>query len=185
VPQRVAVCVSVPLNCSIDGKPLRLVADTNVLLDLADGIEDILDALAAIDRRLPDAEKLAPPTVLEELAFLADSGQTRRVRESAHQAFRQLQAIPVFRPVLETPFAPERADELAEVFRLHQLLPSGEVNDSLILAETVLLGGSVLLTSDSHLCSIDHEQLTWVLTGQNLSVPVIATPREIVRKFFR
>jgi hypothetical protein len=35
-------------------KPLRLAADTNVLLGLADGVESVLDALAVIERRLPE-----------------------------------------------------------------------------------------------------------------------------------
>jgi hypothetical protein len=87
--------------------------------------------------------------------------------------------------VLEAPFAAERAEELAETFRVRQLLPAAEVHDALILAETVLLGCSVLLTSDSHLREVDHEQLTWALSAHNLVSPVIATPREIVRKFFR
>lgn len=164
---------------------MRLAADTNVLLDLADSVEDVLDALAVIEQRLPDAERVAPPSVLDELAFLADSGQTERVRVSARKAFQQLRTQPRFRPVLEAPFAPERADELAETFRVRQLLPGEEIHDALILAETVLLGCGVLLTSDSHLREIDHEQLTWILSGHNLPAPVIATPREIVRKFFR
>jgi len=57
-------------------KPLRLAVDTNVLLDLADEIEDVLDALGVIEARLAKADWLLPPSVLEELAFLADSGQT-------------------------------------------------------------------------------------------------------------
>lgn len=164
---------------------MRLAADTNELLDLADGVEDVLDALAVIEQRLPDAERLAPPSVLDELAYLADSGQMERVRVSAGKAFKQLRSQPRFRPVLEAPFAPERAEELAEMFRVRQLLPVEEVQDALILAETILLGCGVLLTSDSHLREVDHEQLTWALSAHNLAPPVIATPREIVRKFFR
>jgi len=68
---------------------------------------------------------------------------------------------------------------------VRQLLPGEEIHDALILAETVLLGCGVLLTSDSHLREVDHEQLTWGLSAHNLQSPVIATPREIVRKFFR
>jgi len=163
---------------------LRLAADTNVLLDLADGVEDVFDALAVIEQRLPDAERLVPPSVLDELAYLADSGRTASLRESASKSFRQLRTQPRFRPVLEAPFAPERAAELAETFRVRQLLPGEEVHDALILAETVLLGCGVLLTSDEHLRAVDHEQLSWALSAQNLASPVIATPREIVRKFF-
>ena len=141
---------------------MRLAADTNVLLDLADEVEHILDALAVIDERLPDAERLAPPSVLDELAYLADSGQTPQVRRSARRAIQQLRNHPRFRPVLELPFSPGKADILADEFRRARLLPS-----------------------DEHLRSIDHQQLTWLLNQHDLSAPVIATPREIVRKFFR
>jgi len=37
----------------------------------------------------------------------------------------------------------------------------------------------------SCLRSIDHEQMTLLLHPYQLAPPVIATPREIVRKFFR
>jgi hypothetical protein len=60
-----------------------------------------------------------------------------------------------------------------------------EANDGLVLAESALLGSSTLLTSDEHLRSIDLERLSYELQTFSLSVPVMATPREIVRKFFR
>jgi hypothetical protein len=49
----------------------------------------------------------------------------------------------------------------------------------------VLLECGILLTSDEHLRAIDHQRLIWVLTPHDLAPPVAATPREIVRKFFR
>jgi len=166
-------------------KPSRLAVDTNVLLDLADEVDDVLDAASVIDDRLPDADKLVTPSVLEELAHLADSALTPKMRQSARRAIQQLRKEASFRPILELPFAPEKVEELAAEFRRRRLLPGEEIHDSLILAETVLLDCDVLLTSDEHLRSIDHQQLTWVLNQRDLTAPVIATPREIVRKFFR
>ena len=166
-------------------KPSRLAVDTNVLLDLADEVDDVLDAVSVIDDRLPDPDRLVTPSVLDELAFLADSGLTPTVRQSARRALQQLRGDHRFRPILELPFAPERAEALAGEFRRRELLPAAEVHDSLILAETVLLNCGILLTSDEHLRAIDHQQLTWVLSQHELAPPVIATPREIVRKFFR
>lgn len=165
-------------------KPSRLAVDTNVLLDIADGVDDVLDAADVIADRLPDAEQLVTPSVLDELAYLADSGLTPQVRRSAGLAIRLLRNKDRFRPILELPFAPEKTGELAKEFR-RQLLPAEEVHDSLILAETVLLDCGILLTSDEHLRSIDHQQLTWLLNQRDLTAPVIATPREIIRKFFR
>ncbi len=166
-------------------KPSRLAVDTNVLLDLADEVDDVLDAFNVIDDRLPDADRLVTPSVLDELAYLADSGQSQAVRKSAQRAMPMLRREDRFRPLLQLPFAPEKADALAAKFRQRGLLPREEVHDSLILAEAVLLDCDILLTSDAHLRSIDHQQLTWLLSQQELSPPVIATPREIVRKFFR
>lgn len=165
-------------------KPSRLAVDTNVLLDIADGVDDVLDAADVIADRLPDAEQLVTPSVLDELAYLADSGLTPQVRRSAGLAIRLLRNKDRFRPILELPFAPEKTGELAKEFR-RQLLLAEEVHDSLILAETVLLDCGILLTSDEHLRSIDHQQLTWLLNQRDLTAPVIATPREIIRKFFR
>ncbi len=166
-------------------KPLRLAADTNVLLDLAEGVESVLDALAVIEQRLPETDKLVVPSVLDELAFLRDSGQTSRVRKSAEAAIRFLRSSGSFRPLLELPFPTDLAEEVASQLRQRGLLPAAEVHDALILAEAALLGCGMLLTSDEHLRGIDHELLTLVLNPYDLAPPVIASPREIVRKFFR
>ena len=166
-------------------KPSRLAVDTNVLLDLADEVDDVLDAADVIHGRLPNAERLVTPSVLDELAYLADFGQSQQVRRSAKKAIQLLRGKDRFRSILELPFAPENVEALANEFRRRELLPDEEVHDSLILAETVLLDCHILLTSDEHLRSIDHQRLTWLLNPCDLTAPVIATPREIVRKFFR
>jgi hypothetical protein len=166
-------------------KPLRLAADTNVLLDLADGVEAVVDALAVIEQRLPEVDKLVVPTVLDELAFLCDSGQTAQVRTLAQEAIRLLRQGERFRPLLELPFSADLVEEVATALRRPGLLPSEEVHDAFILAETALLDCGLLLTSDEHLCGIDHELLTLVLNPYDLAPPVIASAREIVRKFFR
>jgi predicted nucleic acid-binding protein len=166
-------------------KPSRLAVDTNVLLDIADEADDVLDAADVIADRLPDTEQLVTPSVLDELAYLADFGLTQSMRKSAGKVIQLLRDKSRFRPILELPFATEKVEELAGEFRRRQLLPNEEVHDSLILAETVLLDCDILLTSDEHLRSIDPQQLTWLLNQRDLTAPVIATPREIVRKFFR
>ncbi|MGO8765114.1 MAG: type II toxin-antitoxin system VapC family toxin [Limisphaerales bacterium] len=166
-------------------KPSRLAVDTNVLLDIGDEVDDVLDAADVIAGRLPDAEQLVTPSVLDELAYLADSGLTPQLRRSAGLAIQPLRNKDRFRPILELPFAPEKTEKLAKEIRRRQLLPDEEIHDSLILAETVLLDCGILLTSDEHLRSIDHQQLTWLLNQHDLTAPVIATPRDIVCKFFR
>jgi hypothetical protein len=66
-------------------KPLRLAVDTNVLLDLADGVEAVVDTFALLGQRLPGNDTLVVPSVLDELAFywtnwpsLASPGKTSR-----------------------------------------------------------------------------------------------------------
>jgi hypothetical protein len=90
-----------------------------------------------------------------------------------------------FRPLLELPFGEDLAERIASETRRRGLLPLEEVHDSLILAESALLDCSILLTSDEHLRAIDHEQATLLLRSYDLVAPIIATPKEIVRKFFR
>ena len=43
----------------------------------------------------------------------------------------------------------------------------------------------MLLTNDEHLRGLDFERLTLELQAFDVTAPVIATPREIVRKFFQ
>jgi hypothetical protein len=113
-------------------------------------------AAEVIASRMPGVEQLVPPGVLDELAFLADSGLTPQIRRSAGLAIQMLRDKGPFRPILEIAFASETVEELAGEFRRRRLLPDGEVHDAIILAETVLLDCDILLTSDEHLRAIDH-----------------------------
>jgi hypothetical protein len=166
-------------------KSSLLAIDTNVLLDLAEDLEDVIDAFEVIEKRLPNVSFLVPPSVLDELAFLADFGESAEIREKARKAFQKLHRDARFRPILELPFGQALAEELAQDLRTRGILPVEEVHDSFIVVEAALLNCGLLLSSDAHLRAIDHEQLTFVLHPHDLIAPVIATPREIVRKFFR
>ncbi|NBV23438.1 MAG: DNA-binding protein [Proteobacteria bacterium] len=166
-------------------KPLRLAVDTNLLLDWADQTDNVLDALTVIQERLPHTDPLVPPSALDELAFLCDSGLSQAVRQSARRAMQLLRDRPVFRPLLDLPYPTGMVEAIALEIRQKRLLPSEEVHDSFILAEAALLDCGILLTSDAHLRGIDHEALALVLNPFDLVAPVIATPREIASKFFR
>jgi rRNA-processing protein FCF1 len=169
----------------MEAKPLRLAGDTNLLLDLAESDEDVLDAMAVIDQRMPDAEWLVSPSVLDELAYLTDSGDTTELRQSAQAAFQQLESGERFRAILDLPFPSDFINRVAGEIRQRALIPTEEMHDSRILAEAASLQCALLLTNDAHLRGVDHELLTLVLHPFDLTPPVIATPREIVRKFFR
>ena len=162
-----------------------MAGDTNVLLDLAEGDEDVLDAVAVIHQRLPHAQWMVSPSVLEELAFLTDSGDTVQLRQSARLAFQQLQSGDRFRAILDLPFPSDLIMRVADEIRQRELVPAAEAHDSRVLAEAAFLQCALLLTNDAHLRGVDHELLTLVLNPFDLTPPVIAAPREIVRKFFR
>ena len=55
----------------------------------------------------------------------------------------------------------------------------------LIIAESALLECRILLSGDAHLRGVDFQRLTLLLKDFDVAAPVIATPSEIVRKFFR
>jgi hypothetical protein len=152
---------------------------------LAGGDEDVLDAIAVIDQRVAQSDWLVSPSVLEELAFLNESGERVKLRQSARIAFQQLQSGHRFRAIIDLPFPSNFIRGIADEIRQRQLIPATELHDSLIPAEAALMECAILLTSDAHLRGVDHELLTLVLNPFDLTPPVIATPREIVRKFFR
>jgi predicted nucleic acid-binding protein len=167
---------------AISNRPQLIAVDANVLFDLADGLDDVVDAVSVIRERLRDARFLIPPTVQHELANWALRGDAQR-RESARKAIRLSHS---WRMVPANLIAVRHgiAERIAERVRERGLMPEEEVNDSLVLAESALLGCLMLLTSDEHLRGIDFERLTLELQAFDVAAPVIATPREIVRKFF-
>ena len=167
---------------AISNRPQLIAVDANVLFDLAGGLDDVVDAVSVIRERLRDARFLIPPTVQHELANWALRGDAQK-REAARSAIRLSQS---WRMVPANLIAVRHgiAERIAERARERGLMPDEEINDSLVLAESALLGCSMLLTSDEHLRGIDFERLTLELQAFDVAAPVIATPREIVRKFF-
>jgi rRNA-processing protein FCF1 len=163
-------------------RPQLVAVDANVLFDLADGSDDIVDSVSLIRGRLRDARFVIPPTVQHELANWALQGEGRQ-REAARKAI-QLGRSWWIVPVNLIAVRHGIAGLIAERIRQQGLIPDEEVNDSLALAESALLGCSILPTSDEHLRGIDFERLTLELQAFDVAAPVIATPREIVRKFF-
>jgi len=164
-------------------RPQLIAVDANVLFDLANGLDDVVDAVSVIRERLQEARFLIPPTVQHELANWALRGDTQKQR-AARKAIDIAQSWRIV-PVNLIAVSHGFAERIAERIREQGLLPPSEIHDSFILAESALLGCSILLTSDEHLRGIDFEHLTFGVQAFELAAPVIATPREIVRKFFR
>ena len=157
--------------------------DSNVLLDLADEVQDVTDAVFTIRQRLPQAQLVLLPTAAQELAAEVRDGTDANRRRRGICAF-QLARDWNIQPADLISVRHGIAEQIGRRLRDRGLLPETEVNDGLVLAEAALLGCSLLLTSDEHLRGIDFEQLTFELQSFDVTAPVIATPREIVRKFF-
>jgi hypothetical protein len=49
----------------------------------------------------------------------------------------------------------------------------------------ILLSGIVLVTYDSHLRDLDFRRLALLFGELDLIAPIIATPTEVLRKFYR
>ena len=165
-------------------RPVLIAIDTNVLLDLAQEVEDVTDAVSVVRGRLCQAELLMPPTVREELADEALRADDFQDRERAQHAF-QLARTRNIRPIDLLEAQLDMARRIGRRLRDLDLLPGEEINDGRLLAEAALLNCSMLLTSDEHLRGINFERLTFALQRFDLAPPMIATPREIVQKFFR
>ena len=163
---------------------MLVAVDTNVPLDLAHGVADVVDALAVIRERIAGARLIVPPTVALELAYLSEFADEAGVRAAAQTALRSLASKWGIQPVNLVPVGHGIVDAIAAKIRARGLLPDEEKNDAFILAESAVLECSMLLTSDAHLRAVDHESLALLLNASHVASPIIATPREIVRKFF-
>jgi len=158
--------------------------DANVLFDLADELDDVVDAMSLIRDRLPGARFVIPPTAQHELANWALHGDTSQKRQTAQKAIGVARTRRIY-PGNLIAVSQGIAERIARRLRDVELLPEEELHDAFIVSESALLHASILLTSDEHLRGIDFERLTFELRAFDLGAPVIATPREIVRKFFR
>jgi len=165
--------------------PSPLVAvDANVVMDLGEKSESVLDALATIRQRLRSPRIVLTPTASLELMHIAPQGDTARERDLALSGMAAARRSRIV-PVNLMPVGHGIVELIARKLRSAELLPDAEVNDSQLVAESALLGARLLLSSDEHLRGMDFARLTIELQGFDLTAPVIATPAEVVRKFFQ
>ena len=162
---------------------LLIAVDTNVPLDLAVDKEHVLDALEVIRRRLKPSRILVTPTMFHELVYLASESETGPERDHAARAVHghsgwNLDLVNLI------PVAHGLAERIADKLQQTNLLPAEEYNDGLVLAEVSLLGCAILLTGDAHLRGMEFQRAALELKAFDVEMPVIATPREIVAKFF-
>jgi predicted nucleic acid-binding protein len=162
---------------------MLIAVDTNVLLDLASEMDDVIDAVFIIRHRLNKCQMVFPPTAREELAHEASYADSFDKQERARHALQVARSSNI-QPadLLETQH--DMARRMGRRPRKLGLLPEEEVNDALILAEAALLNCAILLTTDAHLRGIDFMRLALEFKACSVAAPIIATPREVVHKFF-
>lgn len=157
--------------------------DANIVMDLGRESESVMDALATIRQRLHSPRFVIPPTTKLELIHIACQADTARERSLARSGIAAARRLNIV-PVNLMPVGHGIVERVAERLRSAELLPASEVNDSQLVVESALLGARLLLSSDEHLRGMDFARLTIELQNFDLTAPVIATPAEVVRKFF-
>ncbi|HEV7405300.1 MAG TPA: type II toxin-antitoxin system VapC family toxin [Chthoniobacteraceae bacterium] len=163
-----------------------IAVDTNVLIDHADGDEDVIGALDVIKERLPEARLIVTPTVLEELGYLCEHGEP----EEAELAERALSSLLQwgYEPLNIIPAGRGITEQIGLKLRMRGIIPDEEENDAFIVAEAALLGCLILLSSDHHLLEAqEHPMFRNILREASVDGDqlVIATPRKIATQYFR
>jgi len=170
---------------AVIGKLPLVAVDSNVLLDLADDVATVWDAIDTIRARLKGVRIGATCSVLQELAWLSGNSadlecqgaaQTALMKFASEWKFTLIDFIPVGHGIVEQTAARIRADGL---------LPPEEVHDSLIIAESALAGCTILLSSDAHICEIDQTRLSLVLDKCDVNKVIVTSPAKIVKSFFQ
>jgi len=159
--------------------------DTNFLLDLAEPGDDAWDAFETLQTRARHLPLIAPPTVVHELVYVSEHKHSPPLRRAARKVLRSMARTWNIHAVQLSPVQHGIAAQVGDRLRRVGLLPEEERNDSYILAESALLNSVLLITSDNVLRRIDFARLTYELRHFDLPVPIIITPKEIIRKFFR
>jgi len=90
----------------------------------------------------------------------------------------------MLQPVVLRSDQTDLAQRAGEAVRRSGLLPAPERNDAIILAEAAVLHCLLLVSQDSHLYGLDRANLKKLLSRFDLAPPLIASPREIVKKFY-
>jgi predicted nucleic acid-binding protein len=159
--------------------------DTNFPLLLAKEDDTALEALNIILERMRPAEIIVPPTVQGELLHQAENDPARRQRALAEKALLQMRSRWHFHPADLNSAQEAIVGEAARKILFAGLLPAAEINDAIIIAESAVLNSILLVSNDSHMLKADHRRLGLLFRELDLPVPLMVSPREIVRKFYR
>jgi hypothetical protein len=103
-----------------------------------------MDAVETLRERIPNIRTVIPPTVLQELTLAVKSAGSERKGKAAFLALSRSREWG-FEPLNLVPVGHGIVERIADALRHERLIPSGEKNDSLVVAEAALLGCGILL----------------------------------------
>jgi len=155
----------------------QLSLDTNVLLDLAKPRDFAHGFREEFQRR--GYALLIAPTALMELEYFLTFGSADEIRlaEKASDQMGKWQLTAFDLPDARLSIAESFARRLQ-----HQgLIPSDELNDGLILAETSVSGIPLLVTSDKHLLNIDEDKLALAFNEADLALVHSVHPKQLLK----
>jgi hypothetical protein len=161
-------------------RPLRIAVDTNVVLDLAAGVGHCLECLGHLHEKTPPPILLITPTAEAELGHLSACGRDLETRRLATMAIANLASWKITSQALTTLEA-AIASRISTGLVEKGLLPTLEINDSLIIAEATQLDCDVLISSDGHMRGIDQDELQRQLREAHVKETLIVSPRLISR----
>ena len=168
---------------------MLIAVDTNVLMDLAAAVESVVDAVELVRRRMVGTRLIVLPTVIQELRYIAKWGETDEHVRLAVTALQQLTGGASSRSTSSRGNSASPNKSVASSVSLgccrRRKSTTRSSSVAFILAEAALLGCGLFLISDAHFAILDFQLLTLELKASDVSVPAIASPREILRKFYR
>lgn len=154
----------------------QVAVDTNFLLDLAEGKDIYLDALQVLIER--GCKLVATPTVLQELAYLAQYGD-KPERGLAMTALGNYLEWG-FRPIVLSPVQNGYVEIIGDEIRARGIIPHEERHDSFVLAEAALSECDLLVSSDPHLKDAQFVEYRQILTPYGARETVIFSPHKVL-----
>jgi predicted nucleic acid-binding protein len=155
----------------------RLALDTNLLLDLAKGLDFAHDFHAVF--RAANYSLMAGPTVFRELGFAVLYGREPE-KSLAIMAIAKAAQWGVFAFNL-TRLDQTIAERFAQKLLEKKLLPEEECNDAMILAETAVENIPLLVTSDRHFLDMDEDALALAFSEADLPAAHPVHPKALLQ----
>lgn len=126
---------------------------------------------------------LVPPTVLAEVGHKVEDS-AKPIGRLAIKALREVRPRWKLQPV-ELRAEQEAVVNSAATALWHSgQLPFAERNDAFILIEAAVLECMLLVSHDSHLLELRHGELKKLLRRFALTPPLIASPMQIIKRFY-